>query len=467
VKKLTEEANEPYTEAIHPAIDFTENHAYVGQMVPESKTKRSLFLIRDDGKISLGTEFELQNIEFEQVCSRLELGKRWSYQSIIRFSKGEAPAIEKTQILSQVREQLSKYIELRDERLYDFLALWSIGTYFFPIFNSYPYVYVGGVSQSGKSKLLTLCSCICFNSILSATMSTAILYRIIQAGRCSLFIDEAGNLHDQNRAVDFRNLLYSGYRKGAKALRCSRNTDKNFVPDSFEVYGPKMLANIEGLEEVLESRCIEIIMRRGTSSIASTEIDMKDPVWQQIRDMIYTFLMQNWKAIKKIYSEMENDAVLKLRDWENWKPILSLAKFFDKDILYPKVRALAIEKVTQKQNAGSELHEYVLLEVLLSIVNKDGFYSLANIKRRMADLYDSDAWLTERFIGRLLRRLGFCNSKRMGTGYEYFITLADVKDLAQGFELSEGSECSEGNTGQGNQTETVIEEAVQKCQEEK
>lgn len=454
---------EPNDVRIHPALDFTANHAYVGQMLPVGKTKRNLFLIRDDGKISLGTEYDLQHLGFEQMLSTLGIGMSWSYPHIMRFSKGEIPAIEKPQILSGIREQLIKYIELKDERLYDFLALWSIGTYFFPMFNSYPYVYVGGVSQSGKSKLLTICSCICFNSALSATITTSVLFRLVENGRYSLFIDEAGNLHDKNRDADFMNLLYSGYRKGAKAYRNRKTTDGNFAPEGFEVYGPKMLANIEGLENTLESRCIEVIMRRGTDrKITNTEIDIDGLVWQQIRDMLYPFLMQTWKEIKQVYSDMEIDAVLERRDWELWKPILSLAKFFDKDTLYPRIRNLAIEKVAQNQNADSELHEYVLIEVLLPIVNKDGFYSLANIKRHMADRYENDWGLTERFVGRLLRRLGFLNSRRMGTGYEYFITLSEVKALAQSFELSEDSEASEDTTEQGNQTTKVVEDAVPK-----
>jgi len=80
-------------------------------------------------------------------------------------------------------------MELQDEKLYDFLTLWNIGTYFFPLFNSYPYVYVGGIKDSGKTKLLTLCSCIAFNSIFSGNMSQAVLYRLIQDARCCLFID--------------------------------------------------------------------------------------------------------------------------------------------------------------------------------------------------------------------------------------------------------------------------------------
>jgi hypothetical protein len=459
---MTEETNEPYTETIHPALDFTADHAYVGQMRRISRKERALYLIRDDGQATSEDQFDLVHHDYGLLSANLWHGPRWSDQSAEQFINKQTPAIDKKQLFSVVKEHLKKYIELSDERFYDLLALWNIGTYFFPIFNCFPYVYVGGISQSGKSKLLKICSCLSFNSILSANMSTAIIYRVIQNGRCSLFIDEAGNLQDKDRGADFREILLSGHNNGATVLRIKR-TDDDFMPELFEVYGPKMIANIEGLEEVLDSRCIIIIMRRGANrQIVNREVDIKDAVWQQTRDMLYPFLMQNWSGIKRTHSDNENDTELINRDWELWKSILSLAKFFDKDTLYPRIRNLAIEKVAQNQNADSELHEYVLIEVLLPIVNKDGFYSLANIKRHMADRYENDWGLTERFVGRLLRRLGFLNSRRMGTGYEYFITLSEVKALAQSFELSEDSEASEDTTEQGNQTTKVVEDAVPK-----
>ena len=446
------------TEKIHPALDFTSDHAYVGQLLPwgEPDGEREVLfsLIKDDRVIIPCIPSILEENGLNIVTPSFAFELRWSLNGIKNFIEGEE-AVDPAQLFELVKGSFRTYIELLDVKLYDFLALWNIGTYFFPLFNTYPYVYVGGIKESGKTKLLTLCCCIAFNSVFSGNMSTAVVYRLIQDARCSLFIDETEMLSNRYRARDLRNILLSGYKNGQRTYRNRKTTDGNFVPQSFEVYGPKMLANIEGLEDVLGSRCIKIIMKRGLNrEITNREVDISDPIWQQVRDLLYPFLMGNWRDIKQTYSELENDADLLNRNWELWKPIFALAKFFDRsnDGLYEEMKSLALEKIAENQGENSSSHEAVLVEVLLSLVDEDNFYFLREIRVEMAERVDDGGWLSERFIGRLLRRLGFSNSRRIRDGTQYFLKVSEVKDLALRLGISvdsEGSELSEGNSERG------------------
>jgi len=447
------------TQKIHPALDFTSDHAYVGQWLPGKETdeyQESLcYLIRDDGEIiSCEPEILKKNgLSIPFTAPLLDL--RWSKDGIKNFVQGEA--VESAQLYEKVKESFKTYIELQDEKLYDFLTLWNIGTYFFPLFNSYPYVYVGGIKESGKTKLLTLCSCIAFNSIFSGNMSPAVLYRLIQNARCSLFIDETDMLSNRYRAGVFRNILLGGYKKGQTVYRNKRTSEGNWVPESFEVYSPKMLANIEGLEDVLRSRCIPIIMKKGLNEkITNKEIDINDPTWQQARDLIYPFLMKNWRDVKKIFSELENDTELLNRNWELWKPILTLAKLFDHNIngLYEEMKSLAVEKAYEIQRENSISHEVVLVEALLSMVNESKFYKLSEIKGKMIEHLEHGDWVSEKYVGKILRRLGFTQKRRIATGYEYFLEVSEVKKWCKRLEISvdsEGSELSERTEEQGNQ----------------
>jgi hypothetical protein len=306
---LTEETKMPQNnkrnriERIHPAVDFTAEHAYVGQM-QNYHARQHLCLVRDDHTVTYFTDDTLIHDAVELIHPAIFTEPRWTSESIETFRRQESEIIEKAQLFQKIGDILHAYIDLTDERFYDFLTLWNIGTYFCQLFNTYPYVYVGGISESGKSKLLTICSHICFNSILGSNMSTATIFRLIQNARCSLFIDETENLSRRYMAEEFRNLLLNGYKKGLKTYRTRRTEEGNFVPEAFEVYGPKMLANIEGIEDVLESRCIAITMRRSSNGeVTSREAAENNPVWQQIRDEVYPFLMSNWKAIRQVYSE--------------------------------------------------------------------------------------------------------------------------------------------------------------------
>ena len=468
---MTPELNETNSTRIHPALDFTAKHAYVGQRMHDRHSHRSnsLFIISDSKSILdfTDTTREIRNISLQ--CADFKMKQRWSSEGIESFVNGAEP-VEPTQLFTRIRELFRAYIELSDQRLYDFLALWSIGTYFHWLFNAYPYVYVGGISGSGKTKLLTLCSLICFNSMSSGAPTCASLFRLIQSTRCSVFLDESEVLSNRYTAADIRNLLLCGYKKGQPVYRIERTDEWDFEPGSFEIYSPKMLVNIEGLETVLGSRCIDIIMQRGSNrGITARSVEIDYPIWQQVRDMVYPFLMKNWKAVKQKYAELQNDNILQNRDWELWRPILSLAQFFDNTILFQSIRALAIEKAAETQYTTSELWEVVIVETLLSMVDHDDFYKLADIKLEMIGNLEDHEYLTSRHVGNLLKRLGFTQSRRVGSGYQYFLQVSRVKALARSLGVSEGSEHSECSGEQGTQeihTSVEIVE-IEKCQEEK
>jgi len=269
-------------------------------------------------------------------------------------------------------------------------------------------------------------------------------------------------LSTRYRAQSFRNILLSGYRKGLRTYRNRRTSDGNFIPESFEVYGPKMLANIEGLEGVLESRCISIVMQRGLNTgITNREVDVTGPEWQELRDLIYPFLLTNWQEVKAIYDAFNNETELTNRNWELWKPIIALAKFFDGEnssTLYEEMVALASEMAEERRRISfSTSPENVIVEVLCSIVTQDGYYSLRDIKAAVLDSFpDWEHWISERHIGGLLRRLGFSSFRRIRIGYEYFLTLAEVQDCARRFGISaigEGSELGEGAGEQGTESQ--------------
>lgn len=373
------------------------------------------------------------------------------------FSRRETEIVPKDQLFQLVKNLLRQYIELPDERFYDLLTLWSLGTYFSQVFNTYPYLYVGGISQSGKTKLLTLCSHLCFNSILGSNMSTSTIFRLVQNARCSLFIDETENLSQRYMAEEFRNLLLNGYKKGLRTYRNRRTDDGNFLPEAFEVYGPKMLANIEGIEDILESRCIAITMRRSSNrTVTGREVLETNPIWQEIRDCIYPFQLNKWKAVRQVYSEFTNDTTLANRNLELWKPILSLAKFFD-ETLYTEMKALAIEMDEQSQIEDSDSQEYMLVEALLSLVEDDDYYRVRYIKETMAALFEECTWIDERHVGRLLRRLGFKNKRRTDGRYEYFLRNSEVVQLARnlGINIDSGHSGLGGlASGQGNDNQS-------------
>ena len=437
--------NNQKTIQIHPAIDFTDDHAFVGQIINEG-CKENRYIIRDDKTVIPVTESNLERAGLTLKQKNCAAYPKWSIESRLKFCQGTAEVLKKKQLFANIKDIFQSYIELPNEKLYDYLTLWTIGTYFFPLFNTYPYVYVGGISQTGKTKLLTLCSCLSFNGVPSTHMTTSILYRIIESSRCSLFIDEREDLRNKAKNGDFRNILLGGYKKGFPVFRNKKISD-DYEPQSYDVYSPKMLANIEGLESVLNSRCLDIIMLRGSNpTVTNKEIILDDPAWQERRDNLFVFLMNSWKSIKNIYLEMNEETIIN-REWELWRPILSLAKFFENSLL-TKMREYALETALERQgNNDIDLHEHLLVSTLLTIVDEDSFYNLSLLKDEFGKYFEYTHWLHERYIGKLLRKLGFNKRRRVGAGCQYFFSVKKVKDLAQILGIKPDSEDSELSVG--------------------
>jgi len=426
---------------IHPAVDAVDGVAYVGVGLPcqvtDNKGKVKLqdyhFLIGSDRSQILCRKEELAKRKIQLSHTVVKLPNRWSLESVKNWLDGKTSADPEALYIA-IKTAFEMYIEFEDPAIYDFLTLWTIGTYFFHLFNSYPYLYIGGMKQVGKTKLLTLLSLLCHNGIFSNNISTSSAFRLIQSGRCTLLMDETEVLSNPERQVDFRNMLFAGYKKGALVYRTHKDTLK---PEPFEVYAPKAIANIIGIEDVLEDRCITIIMKRGKNlEIVNKEVPLESEVWQQMRDQLYVFYLSYFNELGEL-SEQVNFVVeaLSERELELWKPILALALFFDKYIpnLSKHILEFAKQKAEEKKIENlTETLEYILVQTLLECVKGDGFYKVKDIKEAVASCFDEEVrWLTTKWVGNCLRKLGFAEKRRVGTGYEYFLSRGKIEDLAE------------------------------------
>jgi len=191
----------------------------------------------------------------------------------------------------------------------------------------------------------------------------------------------------------------------------------------------------------------------------NSEPSSHDLIWQEIRDSLYILYLTYWKEIKEEYDELsegsegsvgsEPNRILQQisdRERELWKPIICLALFFDKYILpspsqptLPSQPSLekaiiefALQKVKEKQVENvTETRELVLIQTLLEVVQADGYYKAKIIKEAMAQKYEEEQkWLNTQWIGRALKRLGFTEKRRVGTGREYLFKRQQVEDLA-------------------------------------
>lgn len=447
--------------SVHPAIDIVNGKAYVGVKLPcRIKSKDGgeeprdfSFLVSSDRRVISCRHESLIREKIKLAHTVVKMPNRWSLQGVKAWLEGQAK-VEPGAVYEKVKMIFEKYIEFDEPVLYDFVTLWSIGTYFFFLFPAYPYLYIGGIKRSGKTKLLQILKEVCFNAILSGDMSTASLFRLVQSGRCTVLLDETEELSNPETKESIRRMLLNGYKRGGVVFRTDKDTG---VPEAYEVYSPKAMANIRGLEDVLEDRTIPIVLKRGKKTeIVNSEIKPEDTVWQEIRDMLYLLILSRFSEVCVVceVSEDEGEGALKERERELWRPILCLAKYFDQwhGGLYSRILEFAKKKAEERLVENmTETGEYLLVETLLNIVKQDGFYAVKDILNTMSQRFDeTQKWLNTKWVGRALKRLGFTEKRRIGTGVEVKMTVAQVEDLAE--RLSLLSKAPSGRYSQTTQT---------------
>lgn len=258
---------------------------------------------------------------------------RWSYDSMVAFLHGATTAPTAHVVYDTLMASLRRYVYHPDHTSYVVDVLWAMGTYFYRMWNAYPYLALHGEKGAGKSTLLTWLSAICFNAEFVVNTSEASLYRSIQAKAPTLLIDEQEGLNSSKAAketkADLMGILKSGYKAGARVAR--QDMDQKERTRYFDVYSPKALAAIELFEDVLENRAILTFMNRKPAAIQLDDdgaiITRDRSEFGPLRDMLYLLLMERAHDIPKITARVQMDYANRMR--ELLRPLYAMAALVD------------------------------------------------------------------------------------------------------------------------------------------
>ncbi|WP_375414587.1 hypothetical protein [uncultured Bradyrhizobium sp.] len=143
--------------------------------------------------------------------------------------------------LSPVFEQLAAYYVLL--------------TWVYDAFNELPYLRLRGDYGTGKTRTLLVLGSICNRAFFASGASTVSpLFHTLDAFRGTLILDEADFRFSDEKA-ELVKILNNGNVKGLPVLRTMMNRQKEFNPQAFQVFGPKIVAARGSYEDRgLESR---------------------------------------------------------------------------------------------------------------------------------------------------------------------------------------------------------------------
>jgi len=458
---------------IHPSIDFSADVCYIGTRIPckssnTNKLKLKQVLISESGEIFPLNSDTLAERNIELETEPMNIKPRWGFASINEFVKNPRIVDETniTEIFNAIRNQYEYFVYFEEKELYDILTCWKIGTYFYQLFDKYPYFQLKGIQGSGKTKTAKIVGWTAFNGQLGLDYSRSSIFRTVHSTRGTQIIDENETLGTRSEAKqNIEDLLNAGFEKGIPVPRVERIKEdgiEKFVTIYFEVYSPKFIANIKGISKASTSeRTIEATMVKcGKKEQGNRIPEFDDPRWQSIRDTLYYCTFKYWKLVKEVKEKVKKDIKEEItaRDLDVWLPVLTIANLIG-DEVYNKIKEASKKFIKQKRVEIAEKSEEAnLLRILLKKeifeeifnaklkdkgygtyldddINKTPKYYIKDITNYLTGTLNWNIeYTTERSIGRRITTLKcFVDKGNDGTGIWYKFTPKRLEEIKESF----------------------------------
>ncbi len=340
--------------------------------------------------------------------------QQFSPQVVKEFLSGRQ-SDDLVNVFIRIKDTLKNYCDFPEQSTYDYLSIWIIGTYFFPVFNYYPYLHFTGTKETGKSKTIKLMSLLCWNGKMSVSMTDASMFRIISQLLPTLFLDESENLSDKTPS-DRRALLLGGFEKGASVPR-TESINGEFRVVEYDNYCPRVFGSINRMDDTLASRSVQIAMSRSYDDrIKENEVMLEDPRFKDIKDTLFLALMTYGNSVRMEYEQCQRPHAVKFdaREWNLFKPLYAIAAIVGCSDSLVEFANARYEAKTEAMNDTAV--ENVVLRYMLETVQQENDYVLdklhdgliAFIKENDLDL---GFGLTKEHFGTILHHLRIIKSK--------------------------------------------------------
>ncbi len=369
--------------------------------------------------------------------------KNWSAGARTRFLSGNTP--KPTRVFKSMTTAITTFIEFPKKvssRIIEVLGLWVLLTYCYGAWRVVPYLSIGGAKGSGKTTLLEVLDRLVFSPLRSSNLTAPLLFRTLHNEGGTLLFDEAERLRGRD-SNELLSILHSGYRAGSPAHRLEK-VGEDYVPVSFDVFGPKAIAGISQLPETLAERCIQIIMIRAPKDSPKTKKRLEEHrgLFNTIRDDLHALALAYGPEFVKASKRNDVGQGLSNRGFELFQPLLALAKFLEQQGvagIHKRVREFALQHV--EEFAGSKVSERdeILLKILAGWL-KDGIgYIQPKKLLEAARLEESDLFKqwSPKGVANAVRRYGLVAKRSHGKSTYDRITLRELKEVQRryGFDL--------------------------------
>lgn len=233
--------------------------------------------------------------------------------------------------LTAVEEIFADYVIFPSEEARDAVTLWVAHAHVFYAFESTPRLSVSSREPgSGKSRVLEIIEHLVPNPLNAVNITPGVMWHAIEHASPTLLFDEVDTVFGKNGSSGshriLRGIINAGHRKGAVVPRL---VGSNSDIKNFKVFSPIAMAGLGQLPETIQTRSIEIIMRkrRGEEKVRPFRLKFAQDALKRARTMLEEWSMDAAEELEFAAPECP----VQDRAADVWEPLLSIAEMAGED----------------------------------------------------------------------------------------------------------------------------------------
>jgi hypothetical protein len=262
--------------------------------------------------------------------------------------------VNATELFYEMYETIGRFVFCGEaERVA--LILFILHTHVFEVSECTPILGITSPEKRcGKTTLISLLKVLCPRAVSTSNITAATLFRIIDAMKPTILIDEADTFAKEK--IELRGVINAGHsRSDAHIFRCDGN---DFKPRAFNVFCPKAIAMIGTLRELgdtVQDRSIEIrLQRAGTEERREKFRRKQRESLKPLHSRIARWAMDSVGLLKDIEPDIPGE--LNDRAADGWEPLLAIADLLGESIpLIARQAALKLSNFEDVHSIGTEL----------------------------------------------------------------------------------------------------------------
>lgn len=372
------------------------------EMVCPHKTGRTVFAIYSAGRWTLQDNI---NVGPNTCLAPFSPSNNLIKNDVVLLPSEPSIYGSEEQLLTEVQQFIHRHVDF-DPSFEKVATYYVLLTWLYDAFNELPYLRLRGDFGSGKTRALLTLGSLCYKGFFASGASTVSpIFHTLNAFRGTLIFDEADFRFSDEKA-EIVKILNNGNVRGLPVLRTMMNQQREFNPQAFHVFGPKIVATRGSYDDKgLESRFIteEMGSRRLRPDIPLNLPESFKDEARELRNKLLLYRFHRRMNVK--LDESLADPTLEPRLNQILLPLLSVVS---DESLRSQLRSVATDaQLSLVAERGLQVEAQVL-EVLVELLigSRASVIPVADVTAKFIEQYgmEYERPITHRWIGSLLRK---------------------------------------------------------------